>query len=46
MVSLMDPTLFAFTESITFTEELFEITGDETLFAIQTALIENLFSAM
>jgi mRNA-degrading endonuclease RelE of RelBE toxin-antitoxin system len=33
--------LFAFTESLVFTEELYEIAGDETLFAIQNILLEN-----
>ena len=33
--------LFAFTETLIFTEDLLEIAGDETLFAIQNALLAN-----
>ena len=33
--------LFAFTETVIFTEDLLEITDDETLYAIQNALIKN-----
>lgn len=32
---------FAFTETVIFTEDLFEITDDETLYAIQNALLAN-----
>lgn len=33
--------LFAFTETVIFTEDLLEITDDETLYAIQNALLAN-----
>lgn len=33
--------LFAFTETLIFTEDLLEITDDETLYAIQNALLAN-----
>ncbi len=33
--------LFAFTETVIFTEDLLEITNDETLYAIQNALLAN-----
>ena len=32
---------FAFTETVIFTEDLLEITSDETLYAIQNALLAN-----
>jgi hypothetical protein len=35
--------LFAFTETVIFTEDLLEITDDETLYAIQNALLANPF---
>lgn len=34
---------FAFTETVIFTEDLLEITDDETLYAIQNALLANPF---
>lgn len=33
--------LFAFTETLIFTDDLLKIADDETLFAIQNALLEN-----
>lgn len=33
--------LLAFTETLIFTEDLHQIAGDDTLFAIQNALLEN-----
>ena len=33
--------LFAFTETLVFTEDLLDITDDETLYAIQNALLTN-----
>ncbi len=33
--------LFAFTETVIFTEDLLDITSDETLYAIQNALLAN-----
>lgn len=33
--------LFAFTETVIFTEDLLDITNDETLYAIQNALLAN-----
>ena len=33
--------LFAFTETVIFTEDLLDITDDETLYAIQNALLAN-----
>ena len=33
--------LFAFTETLIFTEDLLKIASDDTLFAIQNALLEN-----
>lgn len=33
--------LFAFTETVIFTEDLLDITDDETLYAIQNALLTN-----
>jgi len=39
----MEKKLFAFTETLIFTEDLQAIAGDSTLFAIQNALLENPF---
>jgi hypothetical protein len=33
--------LFAFTETVIFTEDLLDVTDDETLYAIQNALLTN-----
>ncbi|MEQ1923929.1 MAG: addiction module toxin RelE [Pyrinomonadaceae bacterium] len=33
--------LFAFTETLIFTEDLLDVAGDQTLFAIQNALLAN-----
>jgi hypothetical protein len=38
---MADETLFAFTETIIFTEDLLAYAGDEMLFAIQNALLAN-----
>lgn len=37
----MDQKLFAFTETIVFTADLLDVADDETLFAIQSALLED-----
>lgn len=38
---MADETLFAFTETLIFTEDLLDYADDETLFAIQNALLAN-----
>ena len=38
---MVERKLFAFTETVIFTEDLLEIADDETLYAIQNALLAN-----
>ena len=40
-LQMADETLFSFTETVVFTEDLLEFADDDTLYAIQNALLEN-----